>query len=220
MGETAEQIRDEIDTQRQVLGDNLHQLEAKVKDTMDWRARFEQHPMMGVGAAFASGFLLSVLMPGGGSDSKSKSYAYDQSNYRVRDESTTWQGSGGYSESTDFTQKQRSPEMNEISETVENIRGAVMGLAATRLRSFLAEAVPGFEQEYEEARRKRGSSEASKINTSTGTATQTSNDRSSWQSQGTGSSDSALRGSGGSEGAQPGRMPAEPRSDGEQDYRP
>jgi hypothetical protein len=168
MGERTEQIKDQIETQRQELGENLGQLEEKVKETMDWRSQFEQHPMMGVGIAFAGGFLLSALLPSGGGSSDSRSRSYDMSSdYRIQDESQSWQGAGsGYS--SGFTsqpqqQKQRSPEMKEVNETVENIRGAMMGLAATRLRSFLAEAVPGFETEYEEARRKRGNSESSRI---------------------------------------------------------
>jgi hypothetical protein len=242
VGEATDQIRDQIDTQREQLGENLHQLEEKVKSTVDWRTQFEERPMLGMGIAFGTGFLLSMMLPSGSkSDSRSHSqsggqmtpYHYDQSNFRVQDEARSWQGGGGYSGTTNFAQtQQRSPEMTEISETVENIRGAVMGLAATRLRSFLAEAVPGFKEEYEQARRKRGSSEASKIeSTSTasssgstsgstsGTTGQT--DRSSWQTQGSGSGSSALRGGGDGEGgSQPNRMPAEPRTNGEQAYRP
>lgn len=181
MGERAEQLKDQIESQREELGENLHQLEDKVKETMDWRAQFEQRPMVGLGVAFAGGFLLSALLPSGGSQSESKSYAYDSANYRINDESQAWKGAGG-GQQAGFTsqprQKQPSPEMKEINETVENIRGAVMGLAATRLRSFLAEAVPGFEDEYESARKKRGNSEATSIHTSNG-ETQTSQSQTS-----------------------------------------
>lgn len=177
MGQTSDQIRDEIDSKRQELGENLQQLEEKVKSTVDWRTQFDDHPVVGVGAAFAAGFLLSALMPGGGSGAKSSS---DLSHYRVHDESEAWRTGGdagstyqssgqgfagiqGQGRDAAQSTRPRSPEMNEISETIENIRGAVMGLAATRLRSFLAEAIPGFQAEYEEARRSRGASSATKI---------------------------------------------------------
>lgn len=176
MGETADQIKQQIDEQREQLGTNLQQLETKVKETVDWRTQFEQRPMAGVGLAFGAGFLLSVLMPSG--DSSSSSSSYDSSNYRVQDESYGNQPSyaaASYQPTQSYKpSKPKSPEMNEISETVENIRGAVMGLAATRLRSFLAEAVPGFQDEYEQARTKRGASDMSKIDTELSTSAGTS----------------------------------------------
>jgi len=176
MGQTADQIKQEIDQQRETLGSNLQELETKVKDTVDWRTQFEQRPMAGVGLAFGAGFLLSVLLPSGDNKSSSNS-RYDSSNYRVQDESYQYQPSyaaASYQPSSQSSQsKPKSPEMNEITETVENIRGAVMGLAATRLRSFLAEAVPGFQDEYEQARTKRGASDMSKIDTEMSTSSST-----------------------------------------------
>jgi len=180
MGQTADQIKQEIDQQRDMLGSNLQQLETKVKETVDWRTQFEQRPMAGIGLAFGAGFLLSVLMPSGDGNKSSSSSRYDTSNYRVQDESYQYQPSyaaASYqpSSSSQASQsKPKSPEMNEITETIENIRGAVMGLAATRLRSFLAEAVPGFQDEYEQARTKRGASDMSKIDTELSTSSSSS----------------------------------------------
>jgi hypothetical protein len=172
VGQTADQIKQEIDEQREQLGSNLATLETKVKETVDWRTQFEQRPMAGIGLAFGAGFLLSVLMPSGDDGNKSSGTRYDTSNYRVQDEAYQYQPSyaaASYQPQAQSRQpsKPKSPEMNEISETVENIRGAVMGLAAARLRSFLAEAVPGFQDEYEQARTKRGASDMSKIDTRT-----------------------------------------------------
>jgi len=180
MGQTADQIKQEIDQQRDMLGSNLQQLETKVKETVDWRTQFEQRPMAGIGLAFGAGFLLSVLMPSGDGNKSSSSSRYDTSNYRVQDESYQYQPSyaaASYqpSSSSQASQsKPKSPEMNEITETIENIRGAVMGLAATRLRSFLAEAVPGFQDEYEQARTKRGAFDMSKIDTELSTSSSSS----------------------------------------------
>jgi hypothetical protein len=188
MGETTEQIKDEIETQRQELGENLHNLEDKVKETMDWRSQFEQRPMAGMGIAFAGGFLLSMMLPGGKSGSRDRSRSADMSNYRVYDESRGWNGGASAGQSVGFTsqtqQKQPSPEMREINETVDNIRGALMGLAATRLRSVLAEALPGFKDEYEEARRKRGNSAATKIQSDDGDDSWATSDQGWSQSEG------------------------------------
>ncbi|HUG16958.1 MAG TPA: hypothetical protein VMM78_18260 [Thermomicrobiales bacterium] len=168
MGERAQQLMDEIEVQRQELGENLHVLEEKVRDTVDWRSQFEQHPMMGLGVAFAGGFLLSAILPGADSDSPSESRSYNTANYRVHDESQAWRGAGanapaapGFAAGQE--PKRLSPEMREVTETIDNIRGAAMGLAAARLRAFLSDSVPGFKDEYEEARRTRGNSEATKM---------------------------------------------------------
>jgi hypothetical protein len=159
---------DEIQQQRQELGDNLQQLENKVRDTVDWRVQFSERPMAGLGIAFAGGFLLSMLMPGGGDSKSQSSPTYDSSNYRVDDDATRAQPiSYRYQPSDRGEHKSRSmmatPEMKEVTDTLENIRGAVMGMAASRLRDFLAEAVPGFADEYEEARKSRGASDATKL---------------------------------------------------------
>jgi hypothetical protein len=170
VGQTADQIRDEIDNQRQELGDNLQELERKVKETVDWRAQFEQKPMLGLGIAFGAGLLLSVLTPSGddkrsqarqpsNADSAYMPYApYSGEGYagQRREEQPSYAASSQQP-------RQRSPEMNEISETLDNIKGALLGLGATRLRSFLAEAVPGFHQEYEQARKQRNASPQTRI---------------------------------------------------------
>lgn len=212
MGQTADQLKSQIEDQRQELGDNLQQLEEKVRSTVDWRTQFEQKPWAGVGVAFAGGFLLSMLMPSGGGSSssggsKSQSSNY-MANYRVTDDSQRWgqmgaSGTTSSGSSMGFTsgssggskQKSSSPEMSEITETLENIRGAVMGMAATRLRGFLAEAVPGFEDEYEQARTRRGASSASKIDSSSSSSSQGSQSSTSSgsQSSGTSSGSSATR---------------------------
>jgi hypothetical protein len=160
------------------LGDNLQQLERKVKETVDWRTQFEQKPMLGLGMAFGAGLLLSALMPSG--DDKGEAKQSSNANYAYTPyASYTAESSGdgqrreprpqsGYMASSQPT-RQRSPEMNEISETLENIKGALLGLGATRLRSFLAEAVPGFHQEYEQARRSRNNSPQTRLETAEST---------------------------------------------------
>lgn len=188
MGERTEQLKDQIESQREELGENLHQLEHKVKDTMDWRAQFEQRPMAGLGIAFAGGFLLSMALPSGRSDLDDHSRSRDMRNYRVYDESHGWRGEGTDARyATGFSSQQQQPkrqsaEMREVNETVENIRGAMMGLAATRLRGFLAETIPGFSEEYEQARRKRGNSEETKIQSDGGDSSRSTSSQ-GWSSQ-------------------------------------
>jgi predicted dienelactone hydrolase len=146
MGEAASEVRREIEDRRDDLGENLQRLESKVKRTTDWRAQFDQRPMMMMGIAFGGGLLLSTL-GGRGNDR-------DQREQQRSGDREMMQGS------------KPSPERDEISETIDNIRGALMGLAARELRSFMATAVPGFEQEYRETTNRRDASPSTRLDQS------------------------------------------------------
>jgi hypothetical protein len=58
---SSEQIKREIDVERDELGRNIQQLERKMKDTVDWRSQFQKNPMVMIGLAFGGGILLSML---------------------------------------------------------------------------------------------------------------------------------------------------------------
>ena len=53
MGETADQIRSEIEHTRSRLGQELDTLEQRVKRETDWRVQVNRHPWVFVGVAFA-----------------------------------------------------------------------------------------------------------------------------------------------------------------------
>ncbi len=61
MGETPEQIRLEIEQARHRLGQDLNELEYRVRRTTDWRAQFDRRPWIFAGAAFAGGLVLGWL---------------------------------------------------------------------------------------------------------------------------------------------------------------
>src|SRR5258708_11244913 len=65
MGETPDQIERHIYEKRNELGENIHELQQKVKTAVDWRAQFDRRPMTMMGLAFGGGLLLSILFPGG-----------------------------------------------------------------------------------------------------------------------------------------------------------
>ncbi len=69
MDEKSSQIIDEIATTRDKLGDNLNDLESRMRQATDWRTYYERHPLMFVGAALGGGFLISKAFSGGNSGS-------------------------------------------------------------------------------------------------------------------------------------------------------
>jgi hypothetical protein len=63
MGETSYQIERHINEQRNDLGDNLDELEEKLRDAMDWRAQMQTRPGTMIALAFGGGILLSAVLP-------------------------------------------------------------------------------------------------------------------------------------------------------------
>src|SRR5712672_2641829 len=66
MGETPDQIERHIYEKRSELGENINELQKKVKTAVDWRAQVQQRPMIMMGLAFGGGLLLSMLFSGRG----------------------------------------------------------------------------------------------------------------------------------------------------------
>lgn len=62
MGETPDQIENEIDLTREALKSNLEELETRVKEAVDWRSLTRRHPGAMVGAAVLGGMLLAGLI--------------------------------------------------------------------------------------------------------------------------------------------------------------
>ncbi len=64
MGQTSNQIERQIGAERGELGQNLHELQAKVEEVTDWRVQFQKRPIAIIGAAFGGGLLLASMTGG------------------------------------------------------------------------------------------------------------------------------------------------------------
>jgi hypothetical protein len=62
MGETPDDIKQEIEQARARLGADLNQLEYTVKKTLDWRSYFDRSPGVFLGAAFGLAFLIGWVV--------------------------------------------------------------------------------------------------------------------------------------------------------------
>jgi hypothetical protein len=136
MGETPDQIERHIHEKRNELGENIHELQEKVKTAVDWRAQFDQRPWVLIGVAFGGGLLLSLLVGGG---------RHDSGRYSSRDR--------GKSEPQRFSSSQQRDD-----KVWENIRGAALAVGASRLSSVLEGVLPGFQEQYKKKQREQQSS--------------------------------------------------------------
>jgi len=62
MGETPREIEAEIAHARSRLGQDLNELEYRVRAEFDWHRQFERRPWAFIGAAFGIAFLLGWLV--------------------------------------------------------------------------------------------------------------------------------------------------------------
>jgi hypothetical protein len=142
MGETPDQIERHIYEKRNELGENIHQLREKVKTAVDWRAQFDQRPWVMMGLAFGGGFLISMLF-GGDRDAD----RYSRKRWRRE------------SQRRDYSSKVRTTDWeSQASSTWDNIRGALLAVAGSRLGTLIEEVLPGFQEHYRKRQQERRSS--------------------------------------------------------------
>jgi hypothetical protein len=141
MGETTGQIERHIQETRDDLGENLNELQEKVKTAMDWRAQFEQRPGTILALAFGGGVLLSALLP----TRHSSRAAYDQ---------RPWNAPPDRDATGPAAQSRRSLDRKstEPLQTFDALKGALIGVAATKLTGFIEDLLPGFKQEFTKAK--------------------------------------------------------------------
>jgi len=123
MDQKAERLKKHIDLERTQLRNNLYEIEDRVKEVVDLRSRYYKNPLIGVGIAFAGGLLLSRFAG----------------------------GSKGQAAKDSGTESLFSAPLHKVSGTLDAIVGAFAGLATNKIEDLIAQAVPGFREEFEKA---------------------------------------------------------------------
>ena len=143
MDETIGAIEAHIDQTRQRLGSNLRELEQKVDAATDWREQFRARPYLALGIAFAGGVAIATV---------------------ARHRSTA---------GVDFPREAiaRAPTRNgsEVWEqTIEvwnNIKRALIGVATTRVKDYVGEVIPDFQEHFQRAEQRAASSRGRALGT-------------------------------------------------------
>jgi hypothetical protein len=137
MGQTVRQIEAQIDSTRERLGANLQELERRVEAATDWRSHFRTRPFTLLGVAFAGGVFVATTL--GGRPGR-RAYGRPIS-------ATT---PSALHAATD-AQRYQALEM------WDHIKGALIGVAATRFKDYLGNLIPGFDEQFQRAERTAGS---------------------------------------------------------------
>ncbi len=129
MGQTTDQIETDIKHTREDLRSNLQELEQKVKSVTDWKQQFQNHPGTMVAAAFGAGALVATLgrRRRGGKERTTSSTPRSDSIAAIR------------------------AGKHEVLETWDNVKSALVGVAATQVTGFLGRLVPGFQEQLKKA---------------------------------------------------------------------
>lgn len=148
MDEKPDQIAQHIEWKRGELGRNLDELQDKVRETTDWRKQFERHPYVLMSAALGGGILLSSVV--GSGLPRSRGY------YAPTTPDTEPAASPSLDERPMFQRKRYEPsyQRQQAYGTLETIKTALFGLAASRAQDFLNEMLPGFREHFQEAQNK------------------------------------------------------------------
>jgi hypothetical protein len=131
MGQTTEQIETEIEHKREDLRSNLQELEHKVKSVTDWRQHFHNHPATLAAAAFGAGALIATL-------ARRRRGGIERSEFSAVGPSVR-------------TRSSRIDGKPEVLETWNNVKSALVGVAATQVTGFLGRLVPGFQEQLKKA---------------------------------------------------------------------
>jgi hypothetical protein len=126
MDQTVDQLAAHIDHTRQRLGANLHELEEKVEAATDWREHLRSRPYLVLGAGCLGGMLLGAAL---GPAGRRRATTLPEAPMRLV---------GGRSSSV------RAQAVDFWDSAVS----ALVGVAATRLKDYIGDLVPGFEDEY------------------------------------------------------------------------
>jgi hypothetical protein len=171
MDEKPDQIMSHIESQRNELGRNLNELETRVRRTTDWRAQFDRNPMLMMGVALGGGLLLGTITGSSRKSSRSswsssaKSYGTSNvspssgytspSSYGSSSPGYGLAGAGaGYAAGKASSSSTLREQRRKATDTLEQMKAALIGFATAKVKEFMTEALPGFNQHLDEAERR------------------------------------------------------------------
>jgi hypothetical protein len=147
------ELKRRIATERDQLSSSLEELETKARSLVDWRAQFDSHPLPMLAAAFGGGLLLSGLLSDSGRGTNGLSDDDDEDDLDdddLDDDESEYDDS--YMPSAPRRHARRVHRGNKVW---DEMKGALLGVAATRAVQFLDGMIPGVKEEFKDRRDRR-----------------------------------------------------------------
>jgi hypothetical protein len=116
----------EIAAEKESLGQNLQELETRVRSVTDWRGHVQRRPIAMMGLALGGGILLSALV---GSPPRRRRKITKIRETAADERPTEWVTQAG-------------------DDTWDRFKGALLAVATTKAAALLEDAVPGFHDEF------------------------------------------------------------------------
>jgi hypothetical protein len=144
MVENSEQVERRIAERRNSLSNDISELERKAKEAVDWRAQVEQRPGTMMGIAFGVGILLAAILGGGSRRLRAPKAEEPVSALKAYSTDSNADYQAAMATGNDY-------HASAVTETFENVKGALLGVAIAKCEEFLEELLPGFSTQYRKA---------------------------------------------------------------------
>ena len=139
MDETANEIEAHIDHTRERLGSNLKELEDRVDAATDWRGHFRERPHLFLGAAFVGGAMFAAAV-------RARPPRRDPDDPGVR----------RFAEGAGSAQAQ-------ALELWNNVKGGLIGVASARIKAYIGQLLPEFDEHYRRAEQRTAASDPTAV---------------------------------------------------------
>jgi hypothetical protein len=139
MGESTNQIEQDIAAERHELGRNLQLLENKAKSLTDWRTHFRSHPLAMIAVGLGGGVLLGVITR--------RSVPSTRRSVPSREPRADLDTDDVYAVVSPFSAS-ATRVRRQVGDTWDHIADALLGVAFAKAIDFIGERVPGFREQY------------------------------------------------------------------------
>jgi len=138
MAHEEDRLKAHIEAAEESLKDNFEEIQDRFKSALDWRVWYKNNTAIALGGVAAGGLLLSLMI-------HRKSSI--ESKFISPDEMYTPEEPNGRPMAT-----AKSP--SRLHKVLDTTMAAVVGVASDQFRDFMARALPGFREHYDEAERR------------------------------------------------------------------